>query len=309
MLKKKIYFILLILYLLTTIVFSAEKAFIQILVDKEIITNVDIKKESDYLKILNPNLSTLDEKRINEIAKKSLITEIIKNKEIEKYIVNNENNELQESLLENLYKRLNLSKSEFQSLLIQKKNYSLSEIKKKLMIDILWNDLIYYKFKDQVKVDSNKLLAKIESAALRDKKEYLLSEIIFEKNVDQNLNELINKIKTSINEIGFNNTANIYSISETSKFGGKIGWVDETSLSNIINQNLQDKKKNQYTDIIQVGNNFLILMIDDIKFTKITIDKDLELKKLIDFEMNRQLNQFSKIYFNKSKINYIINEK
>jgi len=309
MLKKKIYFILLILYLLTTIVFSAEKAFIQVLVDKEIITNVDIKKESDYLKILNPNLSTLDEKRINEIAKKSLITEIIKNKEIEKYIVNNENNELQESLLENLYKRLNLSKSEFQSLLIQKKNYSLSEIKKKLMIDILWNDLIYYKFKDQVKVDSNKLLAKIESAALRDKKEYLLSEIIFEKNVDQNLNELINKIKTSINEIGFNNTANIYSISETSKFGGKIGWVDETSLSNIINQNLQDKKKNQYTDIIQVGNNFLILMIDDIKFTKIAIDKDLELKKLIDFEMNRQLNQFSKIYFNKSKINYIINEK
>ena len=309
MLKKKIYFILLILYLLTTIVFSAEKAFIQILVDKEIITNVDIKKESDYLKILNPNLSTLDEKRINEIAKKSLITEIIKNKEIEKYLVNNENNDLQESLLESLYKRLNLSKSEFQSLLIQKKNYSLSEIKKKLMIDILWNDLIYYKFKDQVKVDNNKLLAKIEGAALRDKKEYLLSEIIFEKDVDQNLNELINKIKTSINEIGFNNTANIYSISETSKFGGKIGWVDETSLSNIINQNLQDKKKNQYTDIIQVGNNFLILMIDDIKFTKITIDKDLELKKLIDFEMNRQLNQFSKIYFNKSKINYIINEK
>ena len=177
------------------------------------------------------------------------------------------------------------------------------------MIDILWNDLIYYKFKDQVKVDNNKLLAKIESAALRDKKEYLLSEIIFEKDVDQNLNELINKIKTSINEIGFNNTANIYSITETSKFGGKIGWVDETSLSNIINENLQDKKKNQYTDIIQVGNNFLILMIDDIKFTKITIDKDLELKKLIDFEMNRQLNQFSKIYFNKSKINYIINEK
>ena len=300
---------MLILYLLTTIVFSAEKAFIQITVDKEIITNVDIKKESDYLKILNPNLSTLDEKRINEIAKKSLITEIIKNKEIEKYIVNNENNDLEESLLENLYKRLNLTKSEFQNLLTQKKNYSLSEIKKKLMIDILWNDLIYFKFNDQVKIDNSKLSAKIEGAALKDKKEYLLSEIIFEKNVDQNLNELINKIKTSINEIGFNNTANIYSISDTSKFGGKIGWVDETSLSNIINQNLGDKKKNQYTDVIQVGNNFLILMIDDIKFTKIAIDKDLELKKLMDFEKNRQLNQFSKIYFNKSKINYIINEK
>ena len=33
------------------------------------------------------------------------------------------------------------------------KNYTLDEIKKKLMIDILWNDLIYFKFKDQIKID------------------------------------------------------------------------------------------------------------------------------------------------------------
>ena len=49
-------------------------------------------------------------------------------------------------------------------------------------------------------------------------------------------------------------------------------------------------------------------MINDIKFTKIKIDKDEEFKRLIEFETNRQLNQFSKIFFNKSKINYIINE-
>ena len=176
------------------------------------------------------------------------------------------------------------------------------------MTDILWNDLIYFKFKDQIKIDRNKLLTKIETAALKDKKEYLLSEIIFEKNVSQNLDELIKKIVSSINEIGFDNTANIYSISDTSKFGGKIGWVDETSLSNIINQNLQNKKINEFTDVIQVGNNYLILMINDIKFTKIEINKDEEFKRLVQFETNRQLNQFSKIFFNKSKINYIINE-
>ena len=308
MLNKKNYFSLLFLILFTTLVFSAEKAFIQITVDKEIITNVDIKKESDYLKILNPNLSTLSEKRINEIAKKSLITEIIKNTEINKFLVNNENNEIEENLLKNLYTKLNLSKSEFENFLVQKKNYTFDEIKKKLMIDILWNDLIYFKFKDQIKIDKNELLTKIESAALKDKKEYLLSEIIFEKEVNQNLDELIKKIKTSINEIGFENTANIYSISDTSKFGGEIGWVDETSLSNMININLQNKKINEFTDVIQVGNNYLILMVNDIKFTKIKIDKDEEFKKLIKFETNRQLNQFSKIYFNKSKMNYIINE-
>ena len=135
---------------------------------------------------------------------------------------------------------------------MQKGNYTLDEIKKKLMTDILWNDLIYFKFKDQIKIDKNELLAKIESAALKDKKEYLLSEIIFEKEVNQNLDELIKKIKTSINEIGFENTANIYSISDTSKFGGEIGWVDETSLSNIINQNLSLKKKiNEFTDVVR----------------------------------------------------------
>ena len=31
-------------------------------------------------------------------------------------------------------------------------------------------------------------------------------------------------------------------------------------------------------------------------------------KKMIKFETNKQLNQFSKIYFDKSKINYSINE-
>ena len=121
MLNKKNYFSLLFLILSTTLVFSAEKAFIQITVDKEIITNVDIKKESDYLEILNPNLSSLGEKKVNEIAKKSLITEIIKKKEINKFLVSNENIELQENLLKNLYTKLNLNKSEFENLLIQKK--------------------------------------------------------------------------------------------------------------------------------------------------------------------------------------------
>ena len=41
---------------------------------------------------------------------------------------------------------------------------------------------------------------------------------------------------------------------------------------------------------------------------KLEINKDDELNKMIKFETDRQLKQFSKIYFNKSKMNYIINE-
>ena len=120
---------------------------------------------------------------------------------------------------------------------------------------------------------------------------------------------MIDQIKLSINDIGFNNTANIYSIAESSKFGGKVGWINENSLSQNIIKKLKLINENEYTDIIQIGNNYLILKIDQIKMSKIQINKDEELEKLIKFETNKQLNQFSRIYFDKSKINYSINEK
>ena len=295
MLKKYFYIILFFFSLIVNFAFSDEKIFISVTVDKEIITNIDIKKEGEYLKILNPNLSNLKESDIKEIAKKSLINEIIKKNEIDKYLVKQEDEALDERLLKNLYTN-NLSKSEFENLLLQKKNYSLKEIKVKLKNEILWNDLIYFKFKDQVKVDKKKLERKINNISLKTQKEYSLSEIIFEKKTEQNLIELTKKIKTSITEIGFNNSANIYSISETSKFGGKIGWVKEASLSNVINNELKGKKKNDITNVIQIGNNYLILMINDVKDSKMVIDKDKELERLIEFEKNRQINQFSKIF-------------
>ena len=310
MLKKKIFLLILfflLIFLKTS--YSQEKVYIQMTVDKEIITNVDIQKEIDYLKILNPNLSSLENKKIANIAKKSLINEIIKEKEIEKFIVNDQSLKIEEDLLKNLYTKLNFTRDEFENLLTQKNNYSLDQIKKKLKIEILWNDLIFFKFDKQIKIDEKKLLERIENSKLKDKKEYLLSEIIFEKKINQNLEDLVNKIRSSINEIGFDNTANIYSISNTSKFGGKIGWVDQTSLSNLINKNLINKEINQTTDVIQIGNNYIILKINDIRFTQVSIDKDKEFKKLVEFEKNRQLNQLSKIYFNKAKVNYSIDEK
>tara|TARA_Y100000591_G_scaffold332821_1_gene371739 strand:+ start:1133 stop:2062 length:930 start_codon:yes stop_codon:yes gene_type:complete len=309
MFKKKIFIVLIFFLFITNSISSKEKVFIEVYVDQKIITNVDIKKEIDYLKILNPKLSMLENKKIYVLAKRSLINEIIKKKEIEKYLVESDNTSLEENLLKNLYARLDLNKEEFENILLEKNNYTINDIKKKLKNEILWNDLIYFKFNKQVKIDKEKIRIKINNANLKNKKEYLLSEIIFEKKANQNFEDLKKKINSSIIEIGFNNTANIYSISETAKFGGKVGWVDETSLSSLINNKLRDLEKNQYTDVIQIKNNFLILMVNDIRTTKVSIDKDKELKRLIEYETNRQLNQFSKMYLNKAKMNYEINEK
>ena len=112
----------------------------------------------------------------------------------------------------------------------------------------------------------------------------------------------------SISEIGFNNTANIYSISDSSKFGGKIGWVDEKKLSKKIIQELQSLEAGQYTKPIQTGSLFLILKIEEIKYEKAMFNEDEELNKMIQFETSKQLDQFSKIFYNKIKINSLIDE-
>ena len=51
-------------------------------VDNEIITNIDILNEKNYLIFLRPNLKNLTEGEILKISKNSLIREFIKKKEL-----------------------------------------------------------------------------------------------------------------------------------------------------------------------------------------------------------------------------------
>ena len=307
MMKLTFYRILFIFLFFTSQSYS-ENAFIKVYIDNDIITNIDIKKEADYLTLLNPRLFELDENRKYEIAKKSLINEIIKKKEITKFIDLNKKNPLEEEMLKNLFTKLNMSQQDFEKVLLEKKSYTIKEIKEKLKIEIFWNDLIYLKFQNQIRIDKEKLQKKIERLSDKEIKEYSLSEIVFEKKKDQKLETIIKKINSSISDIGFENTANIYSIADSAKFGGSIGSIKESNLSKKIINKIEGLKEGQHSKVIQINNNFLILKIDKIELIKLEINKNEELEKMIKFETNRQLNQFAKIYFSKSKINYIINE-
>ncbi len=302
------YRIIFLLFIFSSQSYS-DDVFIKINVGEDIITNIDIKKEINYLMILNPKLKELDENRKNEIGKKSIINEIIKKNEIIKFTNLKKDNPLEEEILKNLYNKLNFSKSEFEKILLEENSYTIEEIKEKLKIEIFWNDLVYLKFQNQIKINKKELLEKIEKLSDKEYNEYSLSEIVFEKKKDQKIELLIEKINSSIANIGFENTANIYSISDSAKFGGKIGSVKETNLSNKIINEIKDLKQGQHSKVFQIGNNFMILKIDKKELIKLEIDKNKELEKMIKFETNKQLTQFSKIYFTKSKINYIINEK
>ena len=279
-------------------------------VDDKIITNHDLKKESDYLKILNPNLTQLNNDQILKLAKSSLINEIIKKKEISKFIDTTSDNTFLDQALRDLYSKLNFdNENEFKLFLDQKNTFTLEEIKEKIKVELFWNELIYNRYKNQLKIDRNAIIKKVNEFENKKQKEFLLSEIAFTKKKNLPLENLINEIMISIEEIGFDNTANIYSIAESAKLGGKLGWINESSLSKKILENLNSVNEKNQTEIIKFGKNFLILKIEDIRINEIKINKEKEIEKLIKIETNKQLNQFSKIFFDKSKINYFINEK
>ena len=155
----------------------SNSVFISVTVNDEIITNLDIKKETKYLKILNPNLNELDDAQIQNIAKTSLINEIVKKKEIERYFDLSKDNLFVKDYFNNLYTQLNFKNEiDFENSLKEKKIYTINEIKAKLKIEIVWNELIYDKFKNQIKINKEELLKKIKDLDKKTRNEYSLSE-------------------------------------------------------------------------------------------------------------------------------------
>jgi len=307
----KIKFICTLIILLTLSVksYSNENIHIVYKVNNQIITNADIEKEYQYLISLNNQIKNLDKVKVLEISKESALKEKIKKIELAKYF-DLETLDLNIDIyLQNFYKNLNInSDTEFKQYL-KGNNMSLDYVKTKIQIEILWNQLIYDRYIAQINIDRDELKKKLDEASNGlNQKIYSLSEILFDKENNSSFEKKLENIGQSISEIGFNNTANIYSISDSSKFGGKIGWVDEKKLSKKIIRELQSLEAGQYTKPIQTGSSFLILKIEEIKYEKAMFNEDEELNKMIQFETSKQLDQFSKIFYNKIKINSLIDE-
>jgi len=279
-------------------------------INNEIITSIDLSKEIEYLKLLNADLEKLSENQIKIIAKNSLINQKIKNNEIKKFLNTNNDSPVIENFFKDLYLRLNYkNQNEFEKSLEQKKTYSVSEVKKKIANEIFWNDLILIKFNNQIKVDNEKITKQVERNIKKtESKEYFLSEIVFKKDNNKSIIETKQSIIESINNVGFENTANIFSISDSSKFGGKIGWVNENNLNNIIIEKIRVLKNNEISEIIQIGNNFLILKKTEERIKETSFDSKQLFEKYFEIERKKQLDRMSKIFFNKVKIDYTINE-
>ena len=284
---------------------------IEVKVNNEIITNLDIIDEINYLIALNNNLKNVEKKKLRLYAKNSLIREKIKKNELVKFFNLEKSSEMTKNIVNDFYLRLNFKSKEQFSNYLKQFNLEINDVEEKLQIEALWNQLIYNKFKSQLSIDKSSLKKKLKNQLNKDSNkisEYFLYEILFDLKTNENAEDKYNQILFSIENSGFENTANLFSISDTSKFGGKIGWVKETQLTNKINNNIKKLNTKSLTKPIQTENGYLILKLKDKREIIKKIDFDLELNNMISRERDKQLNQFSILYFNKIKQNIFLNE-
>ena len=303
----KIYLILFINIIALGPVLS--EVFIIAKVNQEIITNIDIDFEKKYLVSLNPNLNKLDENRITEYAKNSLINEKIKKIEIEKNFEIIPNETLLSNVIADIYSSIGISSlSEFERYLSQNE-VDIKRVKEKIAIEIAWNDLIVRIFNNEIEIDENLMSKELEKIQEKEVENLLLSEIIFTINEKKELESKYESIQQSIYEIGFEETARIYSLSDSKKSGGNLGWIYKSQLSKEIKEAIDKMNIGDFTKPIVTSGGFLILKLNDIKTENIKIDKNAQLKKMVEFERERQLTRFSTLFYKRIYNDSEINEK
>ena len=308
---KIFYSIIFLIFLTINHAYSLNEIIIKFKIENEIITNKDIENEKKYLVSLNNDLLNISKTDLKKIAEESIIREKIKKIEILKYVKLDNNSKLVDEVIKEYYLTIGLqSYKEFEKYLNQF-DLELDLIKEKVNIETNWNQLIYEKFNKQLSIDIVKIKTKLQNDISKQKYtnlEYDLSEIVFEIKSNETFEYKYEKILKSINEQGFKNTSNLYSISSNAKIGGKIGWVGETQLSKEILNKIEKVNVGEVTKPVQVSNGFILIKINNKRKKNIKINFDEELNKLINIEKNKQYNQFSSIYFNKIKQNILISE-
>ena len=287
---------------------SNSQIYIKAKVNDQIITNHDIENEIKYLVALNPNLKELNKKEINRYAIDSAINEKVKKIEIEKFYKIVGNNAVVDKIIKSIYSKLNITDLETFMQYLDVNGIDIDQVKNKIGIEVAWNDLIVNQFADSIKVNEKMIKEKINVQKKNTNIEnLLLSEIIFTTNDNNEFQEKYSKIKKSIDSIGFEETARIYSVSNTKNNGGNVGWIYKNQLSKKIISEINKINVGEYTNPITTSGGFIIIMLNEVKNEKLIINEEEQFEKAILFERDKQLKRYSTLHykrvFNKTRIN------
>ena len=281
-------------------------------VDNVPVTSNEIKNEISYLKIVNKNLNNLEDEALVVYASKSILKEKIKELEVSKFYKFGMNENIVEQNVNSLIFSKGFNNMDDFKKILADGGLNIDYLKRKVEIELLWNNLIFEKYINKLSIDKKKIEKNLKLKIENENKqieEYNLSEILFVPESSGSENEEINKIIESIKDIGFENAAITYSLSNTAGSGGNIGWLKETQLSKNILEKIKDLDIGQVSEVINAPTGKLILYLKDKRKVKEKISFEEELKKVLASEKNKQLNQFSAIYFKKVELNTAINEK
>ena len=277
-------------------------------VNNEIITTIDIFEEIRFLKSFNPEINDLNEKDLFEISKNSILRNKVKKIEIMNFVKELKvDDKFLLRFIKNKYSKIGINSLEkFEDYLINN-NLNKNNITEKFYIEIIWNDLIFQKFKNKVVIDKEKIKNEIlENPRKKRQKELLLSEITFSPNNKKNFQIKYEKILQDIESLGFKKTALIHSNSNTATNGGLIGWIKEDNLNKNIKGIISKLSIGQFSKPIRTSSGFIIIKIEDEKEYETNFNLNKRVDEAILFKTNNQLDQFSGMYFNKIKKDLVI---
>ena len=301
----KDYKILIFYLFLITFSFKVLGSEIKILykINDDVITSYDVENEANYLKTLNKNLEKLPNKELMETAIQSLIREKIKKDEIDRVFEINYDQAVKsnniDNIIKNLYTKFNFETDEDFFDYLEKNNVTEKTIKQKFVIEQMWNQLIVNKYNNLIKINETEINQKVDKIINENKSitNFNLSEIVFlEKSKKDNEKKYL-EIKKSIKEIGFDETAILYSISESAKLGGKIGWINENQISKKIVDQIIKINIGESSEVIHTAGGNIILKLNDKKEEKIEINREEEINKLIRFKKNHLFSEYSIMFY------------
>ncbi len=300
------YLYIIIFLLFSSVSFASSETGFKIYykINNEIITNFDLENEKKFLLFLNPNLENLSSSQIENLSDESIKNRKIKEIELKKYF-DFENNNAGESYVNNFISNSNINNKD--ELLNKLKSQSLSytDFKHKFLVDNLWREFVFNKFKSQVNIDISILKNQVQQKQT-EVEELNLSEILFDIQTNSSLEKTKKIIFSEIENSGFEAAASIFSISESKKFGGKLGWIKSNQIAKKIFNEINKGKV--ITNPIKTNNGYLILKINERRKVTEKIDIDEELNKLITRETEKEINKLGYIYFNKIKKRMFISE-
>tara|TARA_A100001037_G_C15061517_1_gene595004 strand:+ start:49 stop:978 length:930 start_codon:yes stop_codon:yes gene_type:complete len=290
--------IIIIFFLLTSNSFSKINNSVIISVGNLPITYLDLVKEMRLIALMSNNkIDDSNKEQFKNIAVQALIKRKIKEIEIKKFKVENYSTKDLDNLILKTSKNIGTDKKGLQQLMKQR-NLDLDKLKSQFVIDLKWNTLIFELYKNKISLNMDEIEEKINIEVNKNKsnKKFLLSEIEIQSSEDKQ-QESINKILESIKKDGFENTAKKFSISESAKYGGNIGWIEEAKLSGSLYKNIKNLKVDQVSEPIFVKNNIIWVKKKGEKVLENNVKKIKD--NIVKIEKQKKLQMFSNAHYSK----------